>query len=182
MNATMELAAATNDLDAALALARQPEFRAYADQRERARNLPFKALVVGTTDRLAPLREIGAVGLYLVCRRTIKQGTPHAVGLFPLIAHPDLGHDAADAHWRDVHAPLALVHHEHMTAYDQLCVVHRFSGLDVDGFALCGFASFEDLKDRFYTSEESVGIIANDVNRFADVKGSPGRLVATYVD
>ena len=178
---SMQLAAATQDLAAAQDLAQQPGFCAYADLREKSKRIPFQALVVGTTDRMQILGDIADAGLYLVCRRVIKNGTPHAVGVFPLIAHPDLGHDAADAHWRDVHAPLALVHHEYMTAYDQLSVVHRFHGLEADGFALCGFASFDDLKDRFYTTEEGVKIIANDVNTFADVKRSPGRLVATYL-
>lgn len=180
MSHTLELAAATNDLTGAFGLQEARGARIYSDERERVKNIPFKALVTGSTDRLAEFEALADAGLYLVCRRVIKPGTPHAVGVFPLVAHPKLGHDGADAHWRDKHAPLALEHHIHMAAYDQLSVVHRFSGLDVDGFALCGFQSFPDLKDRFYTTPESVKIISDDVASFADVKNSPGRLVATY--
>jgi hypothetical protein len=103
------------------------------------------------------------------------------VGLFGLVRAPHLGHAEADAHWRDVHAPLALVHHAHMSYYAQLSVVNRLSGLDLDGFALCGFATLEDLRERFYTTTESVGVIAADVQRFADTKRSPRRLIARPV-
>ena len=174
----MQLAAATTNLDAARGVLKKVAGIAYADLRGRS-NLPFQALVTASSDRLAPLEEIADVGFYLVCRRVIKPGAPGVVGLFPMIAHPERGPDASDAHWRDVHAPLALEHHPHMTAYDQLCVVHRFSGLDVNGFALCGFANEDDLRNRFYVSEEGVRIIAEDVARFADLKRSPNRLIAT---
>ncbi len=175
----MYLAAATSQIEEATTLAKDTHGILMQDARSGAKKLPFRSLVMGTTDRLQQFADIADVGLYLVCRRVIKPGVPKVVGLFPLIAHPDLGHDGADAHWRDKHAPLALEHHPHMTAYDQISVVHRFSGLEVDGFALCGFASEEDLRERFYANEESVKIIAQDVATFANVKRSPRRLIAT---
>ncbi len=174
----LELAAASNDIAGAEAVLDQVQGTAYRDLRGRD-NLPFQALVTACTDRPALLAAIADVGLYLVCRRTIKPGTPKAVALFPMLAHPERGHDASDAHWRDQHAPLALEHHPHMTAYDQLSVVHRFSGPEIDGFALCGFQSVEDLRERFYVSDEGVRIIGADVAKFADVKRSPNRLIAT---
>jgi hypothetical protein len=174
----LELAAASNDIAGAEQVLSQVQGTAYRDLRGRD-NLPFLALVTATTDRPELLEAIADVGFYLVCRRTIKPGTPRAVALFPMLAHPERGHDASDAHWRDQHAPLALEHHPHMTAYDQLSVLHRFSGPEIDGFALCGFGSVEDLRERFYVSDEGVRIIGADVAKFADVKRSPNRLIAT---
>ncbi len=66
-----------------------------------------------------------------------------------------------------------------MTHYTQLSVVANLSGLELDGFALCGFASVDDLRNRFYTSPESVNIIAEDVRQFADISRSPPRLIAS---
>jgi hypothetical protein len=64
-----------------------------------------------------------------------------------------------------------------MTHYTQLSVVHRIAGLDLDGFALCGFASIDDLRNKFYTRDSSRAIIADDVQRFADTRRSPRRLI-----
>ena len=96
-----------------------------------------------------------------------------------MVHHADLSHEQSDAHWRDQHAPLALEHHIHMTHYTQLSIVATLSGQAWDGFALCGFGSEEDLRERFYTTEDSVRIIAEDVNKFANVKASPRRLIVT---
>ncbi len=83
----------------------------------------------------------------------------------------------ADAHWRDRHAPLALEHHAFMTHYTQLSVVHHIAGRELDGFALCGFASLDDLRNKFYTRDASRAVIADDVQRFADTRRSPRRLI-----
>ena len=45
----------------------------------------------------------------------------------------------------------------------------RFQVLDLlRGFALCGMASAEDLRHRFYSTDESRQTIARDVATFAD--------------
>ena len=44
--------------------------------------------------------------------------------------------DAADAHWRDVHAPLALRHHPGMWHYHQISVNDVLAGPALDGVAL----------------------------------------------
>ncbi len=178
MHTTMELAAASTAIDACVALASDVQGSLLVDARTEAK-LPFNALVTGTSDRLERFEAVADVGLYLVCRRRIKPGTPAVVGVFPLVHHPDLTHEACDAHWRDNHAPLALAHHAHMAAYDQLSVVKVLSGLPLDGIALCGFASEVDLRERFFTTEASVAVIRDDVARFANTKASPRRLVAT---
>ena len=175
----LELAAASTNLEGAGALAEELRGTFYGDPREPWSHLPFRALVTAVTDDLATMATIADAGLYLVCRRLIKPGAPAVVGLFPLVRHPQKTHAEADAHWRDVHAPLALEHHAHMTHYTQLSVLHRFAGLELDGFALCGFDSVEDLRERFYTRPESRAVIAEDIEKFADTTSSPRRLIAS---
>jgi hypothetical protein len=176
---TLEFAATTNNLELAASTAKALHGTLYCDQRQEWQHLPFRALLTCVTDNPAQLEAVSEVGLYLICRRLIKPGDAAAVGLFPLVRRPDLSHADADAHWRDVHAPLALEHHAHMTHYTQLSVLHRFSGAAVDGFALCGFSSTSDLRERFYTRDESRSIIGADVRNFADTQNSPRRLIAT---
>lgn len=174
----LEFAACTNDLDAARHAAAALGGTLYWDEREAFAHLPFRALTTCITDDVTILRSAADIGLYVVCRRIIKPGQPHCVGLFPLVHHPKLSHEQADAHWRDQHAPLTFEHHADMSHYSQLSVLHRISGLDIDGFALCGFDSLEALRERFYTLPDSVRTIAADIQKFADTKRSPRRLIA----
>ncbi len=176
---TLHFAAATMNAEAALEVSRSLSGIAYVDARETAKELPFRGLVVGVTDDMSDLEPAADFGTYIVCQRVIKPGSANVYGLFPLIHHPDKTHVHCDAHWRDVHAPLALEHHAHMTHYIQLSVVHRLSGTHVDGFALCGFDSEDDLRNRFFTTDESRQVIADDIQKFANVNRSPRRLIAT---
>ena len=175
----LEFAACTNNLDAARTTASTLGGTVYGDPREEFSHLPFRALTTCVTDDLSQLQPAADIGLYVVCRRIIKPGEPKFVGLFPLVHHPKLTHAQADAHWRDQHAPLTFEHHEAMSHYSQLSVVHRLSGPDIDGFALCGFESLADLRERFYTLPNSAKAIAADIQKFADTKKSPRRLIAT---
>ena len=181
MNAAHELTfvAACSDRAAAVELARRLGGRAYVDERDDTARLPFAALVAGVTDNLADFEAVGDVGIYVGCRRVIKPGDAAVYGLFPLVHHPAKNHTDCDAHWRDVHAPLALEHHAHMTHYVQVSVVHRIAGAAIDGFALCGFANETDLRERFFTTDASRKVIADDIQNFADTNASPRRLVAT---
>ena len=43
-------------------------------------------------------------------------------------SNAQLGPEAADEHWREQHAPIALEVHKAMTHYYQLTVVHKFFG------------------------------------------------------
>ena len=176
-NNVLQLAAATTDLNAARALGERLSGTLYTDEREAWQHLPFRALVTVTTDDIDAVQAVGDVGTYTVYRRLIKAGEAESIGMFPLVRRPDLTHAESDGHWRDQHAPLALEHHIHMTHYTQLAVVANISGLQLDGFALCGFASEDDLRNRFYTTDESVQVIADDIRRFADLKRSPRRLI-----
>ena len=183
---SFELVAAFSTADAARQLAREANACLLADERESTAHLPFAALVYGVTDRLSAFVDAADVGVYLVCNRVIKSRPgsttgeqPGVIGVFTLVANPDLGHAKADAHWRDQHAPLALEVHVAMTNYRQFSIVHRFSGPEWDGFALCGFDSLADLRDKFFDTPEGEVAINQDVARFADGRKSPRRILAT---
>jgi len=178
-DSTMELAAASTDIDAARSLAEAMGGTVYVDDREKGGHLPFRALVTVATDDLDALAQVGDAGKYLIYRRLKKAGTPNVIALFPMVHKPSLSHKEADAHWRDVHGPLALEHHKFMTHYTQLSVVQTLSGPELDGFALVGFDSVDDLRNRFYSGPGSEEVIAADVSKFADTRHSPARLIAT---
>ena len=149
-------------------------------------HLPFATLILGTSPILIDLKERTDVGLYLVNERAVlneplsvlKQNMlPASVGIFPMVANAEIGAEAADRHWREQHAPIALEVHTAMTHYYQLAVMHRFSGADWNGIALCCFASEDDLRNKFYNSSDGKQRVAEDIAKFADTKNSPRRVV-----
>ena len=93
-----------------------------------------------------------------------------------MVRRPDLTHEQADAHWRDVHAPLALRHHPGMWHYLQVSVDEVVAGPAYDGIALCGFPSEQERRERFFGGPEDRDIISADVAKFADVVRSPRRV------
>jgi len=158
-----------------------------ADEREETGHLPFASLVRVVTDDRKLLQTVSTIGTYLVCRRVIKArvSTADSTGLLPgaisvstMVAHPDLNHEQADQHWRDVHAPLALTVHKAMTNYTQLSILHCFTGPEWNGFALCGFDTESDLRDHFFDSPEGKEAIRNDIAKFANTRKSPRRIIA----
>jgi hypothetical protein len=175
------LVATSNDIDGCRELAAEIGGELYIDERASWQHLPFRALLISAGDDPEPLRKIADRGLYVVERRVVKAGLPDIVGIFPLLHHPDKTHEETDAHWRDVHAPLALHHHQAMVHYSQLNVLECLSGDWVDGIALCGFATLDDFRTRFFSHADSEQIINADVANFADIKRSPRRLVATRI-
>lgn len=170
--------ATSTDIEACRRLAEEVRGEVYFDDRERGQHLPFKALLLSSVENQQRLADVADCGLYTVERRELKAGKSEVFGLFPMLAHPQLTPAQADRHWRDQHGPLALHHHAEMTSYIQLAVIERISGPVFNGFALCGFASLIDLRERFFSHPDSREIIAADVARFADVKRSPPRLIA----
>ena len=158
----------------------------YDDVKDRTQHHPFASLLCSTNPDITSLVSVADVGAYLIDRRVMKHREvlnpvgvqPGVVGVFTLIAKAELGPVAADAHWRDQHTPLALSIHLAMSNYAQLSVLHRFKGPAWDGFALCGFESVEDLQTRFFATKAGERLIAEDVNRFADTRLSPRRVVA----
>jgi hypothetical protein len=174
-----EFAAATTNLEMGRELAAALGGVFYADEREHWQHLPFRGLVTVAGSHADALQTVGDVGLYRVERRVVKPGKANVFGLFPMVRAAGLTHLQADAHWRDVHGPLALTHHGHMVEYVQLNVVETISGAPFDGFALCGFVSEDDLRNRFYSTAEGPGVIARDVACFSDLERSPRRLIAS---
>jgi hypothetical protein len=174
-----ELVAVTQDIALARHLAEAHNAWWCHDDRPEATTLPFKALVRWPDDG-SPLSAgvENCLGVYRVTAREIKPGNMAFVSLHPMIRNPALTHSQADEHWHLRHGPLALVHHPHMSQYVQLAVNEMLFGPAFDGFALCGFATLEDLKTRFFAGPDSVRVINEDVARFADTRRSPRRLVA----
>ena len=182
-----ELLAAGNDLEAAESVARSLGGVCYLGDPDEQRELPFRTLVRCVTDTPQSLAPAATVGLYLGFCRVIRErpttsesgsSSPGVTAIFPLLHHPDLTHEQSDAHWRDVHAPLALRHHPGMWDYTQLSVVKTLSGLEVDGFALVSFESTASMKERFFGDDNDREVIYQDVAKFADPQ-SPRRVVAT---
>ena len=149
-------------------------------------HLPCAALVLGASPNLMDFQARADVGLYLVSERTLKNQPlsnlnpdqlPVSVGVFPMVASPQIGPKAADKHWYEQHGVLALQVHTAMTHYYQLTVMHRFSGAHWNGLALCCFESEYDLRNKFYNSAEGKQRVAEDVLKFADTQNSPRRVV-----
>lgn len=182
----LKLVAAFSNRTAAEAFAGEKSGHILACAKDETSHLPFAALFVGATDELDAMRASADVGVFLVCERAIKNKPldaltdnelPASIGIFTMVASPNMSALESDQHWRDHHAPLALEIHTAMTHYYQLSVIHRFDGPDWNGFALCCFASEDDLRHRFYNSKEGEKKIGEDVRRFADTKRSPRRVI-----
>ena len=150
---------------------------------ERERDPMFTSLVLAD-DRTA-LEPVADVGLYAVEVRRMRHqrrtwppatATPGVTATFPMVRHPGLTHEQADAHWRDVHAPLALRHHPGMWHYHQISITEVLAGPPYDGIALCAFASEQEMTERFFGGPDDQAVIAADVARFADLAGSPRRI------
>lgn len=169
----------------AVAIARAAGGTAYvadADQRD----LAFASLVLADdADALAPVADIG---LYRVELRRMRhqrrfwpdgEPSPGVTAIYGMVHHPDLTHEAADAHWRDVHAPLALRHHPGMWHYHQVSIVEVMQGIALDGLALCAFASGQEMRERFFGDDHDRDVISADVARFADGARSLRRVRAT---
>jgi hypothetical protein len=182
-----ELIGIGNDLDAAQEVASSLGGVSYLGDPDESRELPFRALVRVMTDNLDAVAPAAGLGLYVAFCRTIRErpelvipgrASTGVTAIFPMLHHPDLDHRRSDDHWRDTHAPLALRHHPGMWDYTQLSVVHTIQGPELDGFALCSFASLDDMKHKFFGDDHDREVIYADVASFANPR-SPRRVVAT---
>ena len=180
----LELVALGSDPEIGRQVARELSGMAYVAVDDR--DLPFRCLVRAVTDRPEVLGAAGDVGRYVVFSRVMRDRpeasspgdpTPGLVAAFPLFRKTSLDREPADRHWREVHAPLALKHHPGMCDYVQLSVVETLSGPAYDGIALCGFADREDMKRRFFGSDEDRRVILDDVAKFTDPVRSLHRVV-----
>jgi uncharacterized protein (TIGR02118 family) len=137
-------------------------------------------LPVGVVPSDRPVRAIArdvdeGVRWFEVTSTVQLDGPPGALVMWVFFGgRRSLGRDEVIAHWRDVHAPLALRHHVGMSRYVQHVVV---DGSDdrVDAIAELHFASADDLADRFYDSDDGRRAIAADVVSFA------GRYAETFI-
>jgi hypothetical protein len=176
-------AALGRDRSAAVEVARLIGGVALVDVDNDDRDRPFDTLVIG--DRRVAAGRAADIGLYRVSVRPMRyQGrswppetvTPGVTAVFAMVRRPDLTHEQADAHWREIHAPLALRHHPGMWHYLQVSVDEVVAGPAYDGIALCGFASEQELRERFFGGPGDRDIINADVALFADVVRSPRRV------
>ena len=147
------------------------------------RNPAFTSLIVAGGLRRAA--DAADVGLYGVTVRRMRHQrrfwppdtvSPGVTAAYVMVRRSDLDHDAADAHWRDVHAPLALRHHPGMWHYHQISVNDVLAGPALDGVALSAFASAQEMSERFFGDDEDRAVIAADVARFSDLVASPRRV------
>ena len=184
---TLKIAAVFADKAEAEKVAKLGQSLMFGASADTTEHLPFAALVLGTSASLMDLKQQKDVGLYLVNERAVlnqplsvlnQDMLPASVGIFPMVANAKIGAKASDRHWREQHAPIALEVHTAMTHYYQLAVMHRFSGADWNGLALCCFANEDDLRNKFYDSSEGKRRVAEDIAKFADTKNSPRRVVA----
>ena len=183
----LELVAVGNDVEAAIEASRHLNGVCYLADPNDERDLPFRTMVRCVTDSPQDLRPAAEAGTYLTFSRVIRErdastetgvASPGVTAIFPLLHHPDLTHEQSDAHWRDVHAPLALRHHPGMWDYTQLSVVRTLNGPEIDGFALVSFDSLDSMKERFFGDDTDRDVIYQDVASFANPE-SPRRVVST---
>jgi len=83
---------------------------------------------------------------------------------------PEVSRSEMARHWGEVHFPLALAHHPALWRYVQNVVVEPLTpdAPEVDGIAELHFRTVEDLRRRFYDSDEGQRVISEDVPRFLD--------------
>ncbi|MGI9596921.1 MAG: EthD domain-containing protein [Acidimicrobiales bacterium] len=182
----LELVGLGSDRQAAEAAAAATGGVAYVNHPDESEKRPYSTMVRAASDQIEALRSAADVGLYVCFARTIKDEPrplppERAIGSFLLVANPDLGHRAADDHWRITHAPLALASHSAMCDYTQLSVVATISGQEIDGIALCSCETREDLRTKFFNDDEAKAAIEADVQQFADLRRSPRRVVLNQI-
>ena len=136
---------------------------------------------VGSPEQLAPaLKSAGAFGIWetefrhvLDCARapTLGKRTPGISMFFACWRNPDWSHEQFSAHWRDIHAPLAVEHHPGMEDYTQCELARAITpdARDYDGVAILQFDSIEDYQTRMFANAEGERIIGEDVARFGDM-------------
>ena len=93
---------------------------------------------------------------------------------------PPLTREEFAAHWNDVHAPLARIHHPGIWRYVQNVVVEPLTpdAPELDGVAELHFRTYDDLVHRMYDSDEGKALIRADVRNFLDVPAG-WRMLAT---
>jgi uncharacterized protein (TIGR02118 family) len=97
--------------------------------------------------------------------------SPGVVVFYFVRRREDLSQEEFMRRYRDGHAPLAREHHPGIWRYAQSYVADRSEGAPVwHAISQLHFRSEEDFRKRFYRDEQSPGIIAEDITRFADTR------------
>jgi hypothetical protein len=157
---------------------------AYTNHPGESEKRPYSGMIRVATDDIDSVAAVSDWSLLVGYSRVIKPypATPspdRVIAAFGLVRNPALSHREADDHWRDTHAPLALVNHAAMCDYTQLSTVATLSGQELDGVALCCFDNRDDMKAKFFNDDEARAVIEADVAKFANPGGSPRRVVLT---
>ena len=82
----------------------------------------------------------------------------------------NVSRDEMGRHWRRDPLPARRVHHPALWRYVQNVVVEPLTAgaPEVDGIAELHFRTLDDLRDRFYDSDEGKRVIGTDVEQFLD--------------
>jgi len=178
----LELVGFARDTAAAQGLVDRVGGIAYVNHPTESEKRPFSAMVRVGTDDIEAVRSVSDAGLYVCFSRVIKPlvgdaPADRSIATFGLVRNPAMTHRECDDHWRDKHGPLALKMHLAMCDYTQLSVVHTLGGDELDGIAMCAFATREDLSKRFFNDDDAKTAIIADVATFAHPSASPPRVV-----
>ncbi len=183
----LEMIGLGHDTEAMVEVGRDLGATVYVSHPTQSDRRPYSGLIRAVTDEIEALRSVCDVALHVGYARVVKPRTAaplpdRSVAAFGLVRRGDLTHRQADDHWRDVHAPLALVHHAAMSDYTQLSIVATLMGQELDGVALCAFGTRDDLSTKFFNDDDARAAIEADVASFADPARSPRRVVLVEVD
>jgi uncharacterized protein (TIGR02118 family) len=148
--------------------------------------------VEGADPEAAALPGVGGIGRYRIEERHVKarpltwpagSASPGVAAVYGVRRHPSLDRAGYDAHWRDVHAPLALRHHVGMDDYWQCAIIEslRPEGPDYDGIAIVQFPSQQAFEEQFFDSRAGRDVIVADASSFTDLAGSDRVLMTEYV-
>ena len=95
--------------------------------------------------------------------------SPGVKSFFLALRHPSMTHEEMARYWGEQHAPLALRIHVGMWRYTRNVVTRPLTegAPDWDGMAILHFRTAQDLRERFYDSDEGRAAIAADVAKFS---------------
>jgi uncharacterized protein (TIGR02118 family) len=106
----------------------------------------------------------------------VGERSPGVKSIYLARRRPDMTQDRYARYWGNRHAPLALRVHVGMWRYVRNVVVRSAPRSDKwDGFAVLHFRTAQDLRERFYDSDDGRAAIAADVAEFT----SGGRALHT---
>jgi uncharacterized protein (TIGR02118 family) len=123
------------------------------------------------------------VGAFRVNQRCLRVASRPGVALVVPVYRAQLSPAEFDAHWRDVHAPLALAHHVGMCGYDQNTVLEALhpGSPGYDGIAVLRFPSAAALREGLFDSPDGQAAILADTRRFVNVRRLESALLSEFL-